>query len=50
MTEKINFAVNNYEYRNQGIGGSDAGVVLGVNPYKTPLSLYLEKTGQISPS
>lgn len=33
--------------RNTGIGGSDAGTVLGVNPYKTPFQLYLEKRGEI---
>lgn len=33
--------------RNTGIGGSDAGTVLGVNPYKTAYQLYLEKRGEI---
>lgn len=33
--------------RNTGIGGSDAGVVLDVNPYKTPFQLYLEKRGEV---
>lgn len=28
-----------------GIGGSDASAVLGLNPYKTNIGLYLEKTG-----
>lgn len=32
---------------NTGLGGSDAGTVLGVNPYKTPLQLYLEKRGEL---
>lgn len=31
--------------RNTGIGGSDAGVILGVNPFKSLLSLWMEKTG-----
>ena len=31
--------------RKTGIGGSDASVVLGVNPYKTIRELWLEKTG-----
>ncbi|TDR82172.1 YqaJ viral recombinase family protein [Paludibacterium purpuratum] len=35
--------------RNTGIGGSDAGTVLGVNPYKTEFQLYLEKRGEIEP-
>jgi putative phage-type endonuclease len=34
--------------RRRGIGGSDAGAVLGVSKWKTPLQLYLEKTGEIS--
>lgn len=29
------------------IGGSDAGVIAGVSPYKTALELYYEKTGGI---
>ena len=32
------------EYRKNGIGGSDAGAVCGVNPYKSPFSIYMEKT------
>ncbi len=31
--------------RNTGIGGSDAGVILGVNKWKTPFQLWQEKTG-----
>lgn len=34
--------------RRKGIGGSDAGTILGVNKWKTPYALWLEKTGQIS--
>lgn len=29
--------------RNSGIGGSDVATILGLNPYKTPLELYLSK-------
>ena len=32
-------------YRGQGIGGSDAAIVLGLSPYRTARDLYLEKTG-----
>nr|DAL87879.1 MAG TPA: Exonuclease [Caudoviricetes sp.] len=35
--------------RTKGIGGSDAGVVLGLNKYKTPFELWLEKTGRVQP-
>lgn len=35
--------------RNTGIGGSDAAAALGLNPYKSPLALYLEKRGEVEP-
>jgi len=35
--------------RTKGIGGSDAGVILGLNKYKTAFELWLEKTGQVEP-
>ena len=35
------------EYRKQGIGGSDASVVCGISRYKSPVGLWLEKTGQL---
>ena len=34
--------------RSKGLGGSDAGAVVGLNPYKSAYSLWAEKTGQIS--
>ncbi len=34
-------------HRKKGIGGSDASAVAGVNPYKTPMEVFLEKTDQI---
>lgn len=36
------------EARKSGLGGSDAAIVLGLNRYKTPFELWLEKTGQVS--
>lgn len=36
------------EHRKLGIGGSDASVVCGVSKYKSPVELWMEKTGQIS--
>ena len=33
--------------RQQGIGGSDAGAILGVNKWKTPFQIYLDKTEEI---
>lgn len=37
------------QLRNSGLGGSDASVILGVNPWKSPLALWAEKTGQLPP-
>lgn len=37
------------ENRNQFLGGSDTGTILGINPYKSPYSLWLEKTGKVKP-
>ncbi|MDY4606381.1 lambda-exonuclease family protein [Clostridium tertium] len=34
--------------RRCGIGGSDVGAILGVNKYKTPFEVYLEKTEPIT--
>lgn len=36
------------ENRMKGIGGSDAGAILGLNPYKSPFYLWCEKTGRIT--
>ena len=35
--------------RRQGIGASEAATILGLSPWKTPLQLWLEKTGRIEP-
>jgi putative phage-type endonuclease len=35
------------EYRKVGIGGSDASVVCGINRYKSPVELWMEKTNQL---
>ena len=32
--------------RNMGIGGSDASVIMGLNSYKSPYQLWLEKIGE----
>lgn len=32
------------EYRKKGIGGSDAGAVCGMNPYRTAIEVYQDKT------
>lgn len=37
------------KFRRKGIGGSDASAVAGLNRYKSPVGVFLEKTGQIEP-
>lgn len=37
------------EHRKNYIGGSDSSAILGLNPYKTNVDLWLEKTGQTVP-
>lgn len=37
------------ELRRRGIGGSDAAAIAGLNPYRSPWAVWLEKTGQIKP-
>lgn len=33
-------------YRKQGIGGSDAGAICGLNPYVSPMSVFYDKTNE----
>lgn len=35
------------QQRRKGIGGSDAGALCGVNPYASPVTVYLDKAGQL---
>lgn len=37
------------EERRSGIGGSDAAIVLGINPYQDVYGLYLDKRGEAPP-
>ena len=34
------------KYRRNGIGGSDAGAICGMNPYVTAVNVYLDKLGK----
>ena len=36
------------EHRRRGIGGSDAAAILGMNPWRTPMDVWLEKTGEFT--
>lgn len=35
------------DWRKKGIGGSDASVVCGINRYKSPVELWMDKTNQL---
>lgn len=35
------------QYRKQGIGGSDAGAICGLNPYRTAIQVYQDKISDI---
>lgn len=35
--------------RRTGLGGSDLGAILGLNPYRTPFQVWQEKTGRAEP-
>ena len=37
------------DMRKKGIGGSDAGAIMGYNPWTSPFALWMEKTGQTEP-
>ena len=37
-------------YRNLGLGGSDASVVCGINRWKSPIELYMEKLNMLPPT
>jgi putative phage-type endonuclease len=45
MTEKEQWL----KERRTGIGSSDAAVILGANPWKSPFALWTEKTGLVEP-
>lgn len=50
MAKKIStLAMNRNEWlklRKTGIGGSDTGAICGLNPYMSPMSVYLDKTSE----
>lgn len=35
------------QYRKLGIGGSDVGAICGLNKYKSPIAVYLDKIGEL---
>jgi len=36
--------------RRRGLGGSDAGAIAGLNPWVSPVQVWMDKTGQVEPS
>lgn len=38
-----------HKWRSKGIGGSDVSPICGINKYKSPVELWMEKTGKIEP-
>ena len=42
----MNARENFLQQRRLGIGGTDMAVILGLSPYKTPLQLWMDKTGR----
>lgn len=42
----MSLTIEQKEARTKGIGGSDAAVVVGLSPFKSPYQLYLEKRGE----
>lgn len=34
--------------RSQGLGGSDAAAAVGLDPYRSPMALYLERIGEVA--
>lgn len=55
MSAKIVTSTENFPYeewlerRKSGIGGSDASVVCGINRYKSPIELWMEKVNNFPP-
>lgn len=44
----MNARVEWLQARRRGIGGSDIGAILGLSKFKTPMDVFLDKTGQIT--
>jgi len=45
----VTLTAEQMEARARGLGGSDAGAVLGLSPYRTPVDVWAEKTGRAAP-
>lgn len=47
LVSTLNLDKENWlRYRKRGIGGSDAGAVCGLNPYRTAIQVYYDKTSE----
>ena len=47
--ERLTNVREDIENRSGYIGGSDIGTIMGVNPWKSPYTLWAEKTGLVQP-
>ena len=48
LVKTLNMDRNEWlEWRRRGIGGSDAAAVAGLNPWKSPIEVYLDKIGEL---
>lgn len=49
LTEVEPLSADWHKIRRQGIGGSDASVILGLNPWRSPYDLWCEKVSEAEP-
>lgn len=48
LVKTLNIDRNEWiEWRKMGIGGSDAAAIAGLNPWKSPIEVYLDKIGEL---
>lgn len=47
IPEKVQGSQAWLDWRKKGLGASDAPIIMGVSPWKTPYKLWLEKTGKL---
>lgn len=38
------------DFRNRGVGGSDVAAIMGISAYKSPVEVWMEKTGRKQPA
>lgn len=48
-TTALSFSEKRHQLARTGLGGSDAAAVLGLDPYRTPLEVWMACTGRVEP-